>query len=592
MEIEALQAILMEEFQELPGSKPAGWDTDAPCYLITILPSQEDAEASTSGVEVGIEIVFAHTPSYPDEAPLVKARSIRGLSPEDLAQLQALLEQTAQENLGMAMIYALVSAAQEWLRDKVLGDGAGEAVLDPEEAKKRREEEEERKLAEIRSHGTPVTPQTFVEWKQRFDAEIAAIKARSQDSTAKEVDKGPTGKEFFLQQEALGKEAEEESEVPEDDEDYEAEYAAEANAEAKAEGSDEEEDFDPDELDDDEEDDAFLDEYLSKKTLAVSAANNGPDVPPEKQGFIAKILRPLRDFGVGRTSLWEGGVGLFVFVGIGFALLLTTWARGGQLGRKGGGYQAVLEFPLACGISTGTPVRIRGVPVGSVLSVQPSLERVKVLAEIKDVTTVIPRNSLIEANQSGLIAEPLIDITPQLPIPDYVANPLDPDCEKEGKVVCHQGHIKGQPGVALDDLVYICTKIARQMDANGLDKVFDAAEAATATIEEARPLLARTQELIEEVTPLLNELRQGSLVGNLEEMTKTVADVMADVRKLENEVLTPENVRALRDSIVTLTKCAENLETVTSDFAGVTGDAKVKTHLKQLIEALSRVVSD
>ena len=32
---------------------------------------------------------------------------------------------------------------------------------------------------------------------------------------------------------------------------------------------------------------------------------------------------------------------------------------------------------------------------------------------------MIPRNSNIEANQSGLIAEPLIDITPQLPIPEY-----------------------------------------------------------------------------------------------------------------------------------------------------------------------------
>ena len=64
-------------------------------------------------------------------------------------------------------------------------------------------------------------------------------------------------------------------------------------------------------------------------------------------------------------------------------------------------------------------LQIRGVPVGSVLSVQPSLEQVNVLVEIKEPTTVIPRNSLIEANQSGLIAESLIDITPQLPIPDY-----------------------------------------------------------------------------------------------------------------------------------------------------------------------------
>lgn len=42
-----------------------------------------------------------------------------------------------------------------------------------------------------------------------------------------------------------------------------------------------------------------------------------------------------------------------------------------------------------------------------------------VLVDVKDANTVIPRNSVIEANQSGLIATPLIDITPQLPIPVY-----------------------------------------------------------------------------------------------------------------------------------------------------------------------------
>jgi ABC-type transporter Mla subunit MlaD len=43
----------------------------------------------------------------------------------------------------------------------------------------------------------------------------------------------------------------------------------------------------------------------------------------------------------------------------------------------------VLEFPLACGITVGTPVRIRGVPVGSVLTVNPSLEKVEVLVEVR-----------------------------------------------------------------------------------------------------------------------------------------------------------------------------------------------------------------
>ena len=32
-------------------------------------------------------------------------------------------------------------------------------------------------------------------------------------------------------------------------------------------------------------------------------------------------------------------------------------------------------------------------------------------------------------------------------------------------MVCHSGRIKGQPGVAMDDLIYICTKLARQIDA-------------------------------------------------------------------------------------------------------------------------------
>jgi hypothetical protein len=52
------------------------------------------------------------------------------------------------------------------------------------------------------------------------------------------------------------------------------------------------------------------------------------------------------------------------------------------------------------------------------------LPQVDVLVEMREATTVIPRNSLIEANQSGLIAEPLIDITPQPPIPQYKGEPV------------------------------------------------------------------------------------------------------------------------------------------------------------------------
>lgn len=47
--------------------------------------------------------------------------------------------------------------------------------------------------------------------------------------------------------------------------------------------------------------------------------------------------------------------------------------------------------------------------------------------------------------------------------------------------------------------MYICTKLAREMDANGVDKVFSAMEAAQSAIEDAKPLLRRAVELSDEV---------------------------------------------------------------------------------------------
>lgn len=93
------------------------------------------------------------------------------------------------------------------------------------------------------------------------------------------------------------------------------------------------------------------------------------------------------------------------------------------------------------------------------------------VVEVNDIASVIPRNSIIEANQSGLIAEPLLDVTPQLPLPTYTAGPTEPGCGGEGAILCAGGRMTGRPGVALDDLVYIMTRMARQMEQDGMDKV-------------------------------------------------------------------------------------------------------------------------
>jgi hypothetical protein len=94
--------------------------------------------------------------------------------------------------------------------------------------------------------------------------------------------------------------------------------------------------------------------------LSSSALNTNILTPKINQPKTSK--RSLRDFGIGRASITEGGVGLFLTVGAGVAAALVVWAKGAVL-RRAQPYQCIFEFPLASGISVGTPVRIRGVQV-------------------------------------------------------------------------------------------------------------------------------------------------------------------------------------------------------------------------------------
>lgn len=201
-EIEALSAILMDEFSPLEGPLPAGWaeklQSDHPstikAYRILVTPTSGlDAGEAAASHAKQLDLVFAHTPTYPDEPPLIKPRSVRGLSDAELAEMAAVVDEQVEANAGMAMMFAVVSAAQEWLRSRVsLEEGGGGAAgastsggggdnnnyeLTEEEAKlaeERAREEEEARAAAARALGTPVTPETFDAWRRRFDAEREA----------------------------------------------------------------------------------------------------------------------------------------------------------------------------------------------------------------------------------------------------------------------------------------------------------------------------------------------------------------------------------------------------------------------------------
>lgn len=87
--------------------------------------------------------------------------------------------------------------------------------------------------------------------------------------------------------------------------------------------------------------------------------------------------------------------------------------------------------------------------------------------------------------------ETLIDITPRDPIPSPSVGPLDPECVKEGLIVCDRQKISGHQGVSLDALVGIFTRIGREMEEIGIANTYSLAERVASVVEDAKPLLMK-----------------------------------------------------------------------------------------------------
>lgn len=204
-ELEVLQSIYPEEITVL----------DPSTYTIDIgLDVQPKGQV--------VELHVKYPKDYPDVVPVI--RIVRGQAPEDedydsdeeeveeqldyegepvflesadYAELTSKMQEVAEENVGMASVFAIASSlkdeAEELHASKVR---ANEHKL--EEARKAVEDEEQKKFV-----GTPVTPESFAEWRLGFrkemgldDIEAEKVKARGGKMTGKEIfEKGLGGEE-------------------------------------------------------------------------------------------------------------------------------------------------------------------------------------------------------------------------------------------------------------------------------------------------------------------------------------------------------------------------------------------------------------
>lgn len=129
-------------------------------------------------------------------------------------------------------------------------------------------------------------------------------------------------------------------------------------------------------------------------------------------------------------------------------------------------YSIFVEFENAHGIRPGTPLRLRGFTIGSVIDVTSEINSILVLININSSAYLIPKNSLIETNQTGLLNDSIIDIVPLEILSEQESlklNPLDSQCI-HSKILCHLSYIEGERGLNYDDLIRATTRISQRFD--------------------------------------------------------------------------------------------------------------------------------
>mmetsp|Transcript_9870 Transcript_9870/g.14734 ORF Transcript_9870/g.14734 Transcript_9870/m.14734 type:complete len:270 (+) Transcript_9870:112-921(+) len=214
MELEALTSIFEEgkEFDKLSATE----------FKLKLVPHPGGEDEN----HVGFTLHVTYTETYPETAPDWEIEEIKGLPEKKVAALKEKIEEAIEASLGMAMIYSVAEACQEYLKEnnekelsmheemlrraKEDGKGGEDEEEDEEDYEDdgddfapSKEEEEWKGLAEkpVVPEAERITKDQFIEWKNKFEEEMIAAGVLKRD-----VQKAKTGRQIFM--EASGKEGE------------------------------------------------------------------------------------------------------------------------------------------------------------------------------------------------------------------------------------------------------------------------------------------------------------------------------------------------------------------------------------------------
>ncbi|MEA5581962.1 MlaD family protein [Nodularia harveyana UHCC-0300] len=270
-----------------------------------------------------------------------------------------------------------------------------------------------------------------------------------------------------------------------------------------------------------------------------------------------------------KRTLREGSVGLLIVLGLGAFVMIVLWLNRFTAGSNS--YKFIVEFANAGGMQRGAIVRYRGVKVGNISKVQAGSNAVEVEVEIAPANLMIASDVVIEANQSGLISESIIDITPKSSIPvGAIAQPLDDDCD-ETLIVCNGSRLTGEIGISIDELIRTSTNLATTYN----DPQF---------YQKLNRLLESSTAAATSVASLSQDFR--GLSKSFEQQIGTFSDTANSVQRATNKLT------------VSATKTVDQLGETASEFSSTANQANrllsnldelVTTNRSSLVGALNNI---
>ncbi|KAK0104668.1 hypothetical protein ONS95_004942 [Cadophora gregata] len=188
-EREVLDSIFPEEIQDIS-------DTEFRISVLLDITNDEDDESEPPTIILQIK----YPEDYPEEPPTLDLlpppnapiHTYFSVASDKDALLESLRE-TIEENMGMAMIFTIYSTLKD-NAEQLIAERQAAARAVHEERLLAAEKEENKKF-----HGTPVTPETFMSWREGFRKEMEELKLREEEADEAAEKKKNRGKDTVVQ---------------------------------------------------------------------------------------------------------------------------------------------------------------------------------------------------------------------------------------------------------------------------------------------------------------------------------------------------------------------------------------------------------